>query len=186
MLSHLSVILFTGGVSGRHPSKQTPWVDTPTPTNLHKYPLGRHHHHPAQTPPWVDTPPQTPPRQTPWVNTPGQTPDPPPETATAADGTHPTGMHSCYSLLCIGRSTGVSWTCVPLSVQFLSFSCSFRNISGQIKVGSHFSPSFAPFNRPFFCCPLTGPLNGLIRLKPILSVIQPVTIYTILDKNGPL
>ena len=32
---------------------------------------------------------------TPWVDTPlGQTP-PPQQTATAADGTHPTGMHSC-------------------------------------------------------------------------------------------
>ena len=29
---------------------------------------------------------------TPWAETPGQTPPP---TATAADGTHPTGMHSC-------------------------------------------------------------------------------------------
>ena len=36
---------------------------------------------------------QTPPGQTPappWTGTP-----PPNETATAADGTHPTGMHSC-------------------------------------------------------------------------------------------
>ena len=46
MFSQASVILFTGGVCGRHP--------------------------PGLTPPRVDTPP----------------------TATAADGTHPTGMHS--------------------------------------------------------------------------------------------
>ena len=36
---------------------------------------------------------QTPPRQD--THLPGQTP-PPQQTATAADGTHPTGMHSCY------------------------------------------------------------------------------------------
>ena len=36
-------------------------------------------------PPWADNPHgQTPPRQT--------------ETATAADGTHPNGMHSCFRL----------------------------------------------------------------------------------------
>ena len=35
--------------------------------------------------PWADTPRQTP--------LPGQTP--PPQMATAVDGTHPTGMHSC-------------------------------------------------------------------------------------------
>ena len=48
-------------------------------------------------PPGADTPPeQTPP---PGADThPEQTPraDPPRETATAADGTHPTGIHSCF------------------------------------------------------------------------------------------
>ena len=29
---------------------------------------------------------------------PGHTPHPHPETATAADGTHPTGMHSCITV----------------------------------------------------------------------------------------
>ena len=47
----------------------------------------------GQTLPWADTTPgQTPPRQTPPPH--GQTP-PHQQTATAADGTHPTGMHSC-------------------------------------------------------------------------------------------
>ena len=40
------------------------------------------------TPLWVDIP---------WTDTPGQTPRRHPhQTATAADGTHPTGMHSCF------------------------------------------------------------------------------------------
>ena len=59
-----------------------------------------------------------------------------------------------------------------------------------IQVCSHlnnFSPSFAPFNGPFFCWPLYGPRNRLIALKRILSVIQPITIYTISggSKGGP-
>ena len=55
---------------------------------------------PRQTPP-------PPPRQTPYADTPRQTPRqtppktdtplPPQQTATAADGTHPTGMYSCYA-----------------------------------------------------------------------------------------
>ena len=44
-------------------------------------------HSPGQTPPQADTPP--PPADTP----PGRRP--PPGMTTAADGTHPTGMHSC-------------------------------------------------------------------------------------------
>ena len=45
-----------------------------------------------ETPPWADPPNRhPPPEQTP----PWQTTCPPPEMATAADGTHPTGMHSC-------------------------------------------------------------------------------------------
>ena len=48
--------------------------------------------------PWAETPPgQTPPGQTPR----GQTPPPPGrqrETASEADGAHPTGIHSCEHL----------------------------------------------------------------------------------------
>ena len=71
---------------GRHPLGRRPrWADIPLPPET---PLGRHP--PGQTPwtdtPWADTlPEQTPPSQTP----------PPQQTATAADCTHPTGMHSC-------------------------------------------------------------------------------------------
>ena len=61
---------------GRHTPRQTP--------------LGRHPH--GHTPPLGQTPPS-----------PGRQPlgrhlPPPQQTATAADGTHPTGMHSCTKL----------------------------------------------------------------------------------------
>ena len=64
---------------------------------------------PRQTPPGRRPPRQTPPSKTPsladtplpghtpspWADTPLGRQPPPPETATVADGTHPTGMHSC-------------------------------------------------------------------------------------------
>ena len=59
-------------------------------------PPGRHS--PRQTPPWTDIPGQTPHQadnplaQCMLEYTP---PDPPPPAATAPDGAHPTGMHSC-------------------------------------------------------------------------------------------
>ena len=75
-----------------------------------KHPLCRHT--PRLTHPWADTPSlgrspppgpelpcrQTPPGQThPWTNThPGQT-APLQHTTTAADGTYPTGIHSCWN-----------------------------------------------------------------------------------------
>ena len=94
MFLHLSVILFTGVVcpSADTPPGQTlPWADTPW----------------ADTHLWADTLPG----QTPSLgrHLPGQTPPtqcmlgyipPSPvhagiDMATASDGTHPTGMHSC-------------------------------------------------------------------------------------------
>ena len=54
---------------------------------------------PEQTPPCANSPlgRHPPPRQTP----PGRPPPPPipQQTATAANGTHPTGMHSCWSIV---------------------------------------------------------------------------------------
>ena len=46
--------------------------------------------------PWEQTPPRS--RHPPWEQTSPRSRHPPPpgETATAADGTHPTGMHSCF------------------------------------------------------------------------------------------
>ena len=83
MFLHLFVILSTGGVYpsmhlGRHPPGETPIPGRHLPGQTF----------PGQTPPWADTPEQTPP----WADTPA---DPPPQqTATAADGTYLTGMHS--------------------------------------------------------------------------------------------
>ena len=109
MFLHLSVILFTGRGVPQHALGQTY-------SSVHwgRHPLGRHipactgadtprqtypsmhwgRHIPACT--GTDTPPrQTPP--SPRADTPQQTPlPPPPGTATAADGMHPTGMHSCF------------------------------------------------------------------------------------------
>ena len=49
----------------------------------------------------ADTPPEQ--THTPWVDTPSpwpwQTPPPPPTMATATNGTHPTGIHSCCHCL---------------------------------------------------------------------------------------
>ena len=81
IFSQASVILFTGrgGVAATPPDTH--------PSDIHPirqtHPLGRHTpraHPPRQTHPWAHTPLD---RHT----TPGM--------ATAADGTHPTGMHSC-------------------------------------------------------------------------------------------
>ena len=63
---------------GRHPPWQadTPWADIP---------LGRH-----PSPGHTHTLPGRHPLR--------QTGPPPPQTVTAADGTHPTGMHSCFTI----------------------------------------------------------------------------------------
>ena len=53
-------------------------------------------HPPRSRPPWSTPREQTPPRR----RTPGSRP-PPGEMATAADGTHPTGMHSCLLLFIV-------------------------------------------------------------------------------------
>ena len=80
MFLHLSVCPQVGGVPGQVP----PWADTPLgpgtpPDQVH--PLG-----PGTPPGQVNPPPP-----------PG--PGTPQQTATVADGTHPTGMHSCFKCL---------------------------------------------------------------------------------------
>ena len=70
------------------PGQTLHWPDTPLgryPPGRHPPPLGRH---PQADTPWTDTPLG---RRPLWADTPH------PSTATAADGTHPAGMHSCYN-----------------------------------------------------------------------------------------
>ena len=86
MFLHLSVILFTGGVCiPACTGADTPWADISQHALRQTPLLGRHV--PACT--GADTPEQTYPSMH-WGRHP-----PPGQTATAADGTHPTGMHSC-------------------------------------------------------------------------------------------
>ena len=94
MFSQASVILFTRrGVSDRHsPGRHPPWANTPLGRPT---PLGRH-------PPWADTPPQ--------------------QTATAADGTHPTGMHSCF-IMWLQRSERSHRNHIKTIFRCLSVSC---------------------------------------------------------------
>ena len=111
--------LLTNTTLGRHPS---PWADTPplvrhppgshpsgqTPLDRHPWadtsPPGQTHH------PWSDPQAATPLGRHPWTDTPGQIPHPwadtppPRKTDTAADGTHPTGMHSCLYKFLEGNS----------------------------------------------------------------------------------
>ena len=89
MFLHLSVILFTGECI-----PACIWADTSqADTSLGRHPLGRHplSRHPLGRYPPGQTSPLSrhPSSQTP--------PLVPQQTATAADGTHPTGMHSCCS-----------------------------------------------------------------------------------------
>ena len=85
------------GISPPSWSRHPPRADTPWSR-----------HSPDQTPPRAESPgADPPPKQThpppprgdpPRADTPQeQTPPPPLETATAADGTHPTGMHTCVT-----------------------------------------------------------------------------------------
>ena len=69
MFLHLSVILFTGGVCLWVYGVYTPWADTP---------------------PWVDIPLK---QTSPWTDM------PPPPMANEAGGIHPTGMHSCCTVI---------------------------------------------------------------------------------------
>ena len=64
--------------------QQGPDTLTPSPDRLGRHPLGRSLQ--ADTPPRADPPEQTP------------SPPTPAQTATAGDGTHPTGMHSCCTV----------------------------------------------------------------------------------------
>ena len=82
----------TGAV--RHHPAQLCW-DTPPAQCMLGYTPGRHPL--GQTAPPQQTPPP-PVRTPPSRHLPGQTPPP---MATAADGIHPTGMHSCLNCRCM-------------------------------------------------------------------------------------
>ena len=132
MFSQASVILYTGGggvwqtppgrhPSGRHPPGQTsPGRRPPRQTR----PLSRH-------PPQVDTllPSacwDTHPLPSAWWDI------PPPPVATAADVTHPTGMHSCLTF-CIHkyRSEIPVWSIPDLTISYLNF---FWQNQGMYKI----------------------------------------------------
>ena len=88
MFLHLSVILSMGGCLPQcmlgYTPQQTPPGQTPPRQTTH-------------TPPGRHPPGQTPPRQTPSrIDTPPRQTSPPPA-ITAADGTHPAGIHSCVA-----------------------------------------------------------------------------------------
>ena len=105
MFLHLSVILFTGGMV----CLSACWDTTPReahPPRKCTHPPPQKHTLPGSTPPG-STPPgnhplpqgSTPPRKDPpplGKHTPQEGSPPPRETAAAADGTHPTGMHCCF------------------------------------------------------------------------------------------
>ena len=128
---------------GRHTPGQTPPADTPL---LGRYPLGRHpsERHPLP----LGRPP-------PGKHPLGRHPPPgghPPRTATAAGGTHPTGMHSCWHLqkyknkkYIVFQSTWdifISLHCVNLKIRIMKRTrliCphSLRSHRGQHPVSLH-------------------------------------------------
>ena len=145
MFSQASVILSTGD---GEVWQTAPWADTPTPW---ADPSGRHTPLDRHNPPWADTPLpsacwdtplgsgcwDTPPPsacwdiQTPWADThlPSVCWDtPPPPKATAADGTHSTGMHSCFMFLFF------FWRiCLWISNQFIRILIESRVISYVVR-----------------------------------------------------
>ena len=130
MFLHLAVILFTGGrgcLADTHLGRHLRGAHT----------LGTHpqaHTSPAHTP-LAHTPGQTPHPTS--ADTPRQTPPAPPtprETATAADGTHPTGMHFCFVFVFERLMTMYSLICsIYLRIYFTTLIPSFcKFISSRI------------------------------------------------------
>ena len=87
-----------------------------------------------------------PPRQTPLVNTPpGQT-SPRPVTATTADGTHPTGMHSCFTYL-------IEWfneTAINMCLHSRNFTYKGNRPFSQIKPWFYFVCNHTQYTHTFF------------------------------------
>ena len=95
---HLFVILLTGGeYLGRYP-----------PDQVHPQQV----HPPDQVPPRARYTPLG--RYTPWAGTPPDQVHPPPQTATVADGTHPTRVHFCFDQIFLFQWSAKKinfWTC---------------------------------------------------------------------------
>ena len=81
------------GQSPPPPSRHPHWVDNPQTPHWADTPIG-------QTPPLADTPLG---RHPLGKHPPGRHPYPPPQTTTAADSTHPIGMHSCLHIFLLER-----------------------------------------------------------------------------------
>ena len=80
----LPVCLSTGGSASVHAGMPPPGPDPPGPGTPH---MTRHPQDQPPPPPWANHLPRD-----------QATPLPQEQTATAADGTHPTGMHSCFEM----------------------------------------------------------------------------------------
>ena len=82
--------------------------------------------------PWADTPSQ--------ADTPGR--PPPPKMATAADGAHLTGMHSCYvcnqvyfvNLLFVITLTKCLWEKQPNLESMISVHCFYTDSTSELKL----------------------------------------------------
>ena len=110
-----------------------PWADTPPSSQADTTTP------PADTTPPVDTT-TIPTRQTlPGHHHPGQTPPPPlRQTGTAADGTHPTGMHSCRFIRIMNLLTLTSLGCDVLLQQTINTKyCRLLRTHGQKNRHTH-------------------------------------------------
>ena len=86
---------------------------------------------PGQTPRWGDVPEQTPPEQTPR-----------PEMATAANSTHPTGMHSCFIFVStpLNNVSYLLHTCIQSDSAFCAkYSFLPRNLILNSKKSSYYN-----------------------------------------------
>ena len=103
---------------------------------------------------WADTP--SPRAETPLGrHTPGQTP---PKMATAADGTHPTGMHSCY-LFCY---------CLPTEWQRQCFQSCLSALMGERDPCTGPSPSSCPLqDLGPICTGLSPSSPDIFKLAPL-------------------
>ena len=123
------------------PQSRPPRADTPQEQTPPKQTPPRADNPREQTPPGADTPPRADPpgadTDTPRADTPPeQTPPPwsrhlPRETATAADGTHPTGffVHSCFILFYPSSNKTMHRDSISLNIEFSCDVLSLQELS---------------------------------------------------------